>query len=138
MALACRQWRTCVSALNQATGHEKHVLITLYELAARPSGLMQVELATRLGLAESSAARMVTEMLKKGLITRCRMPGDRRAWLVRITPTGEEVLAKYEPRARVLRERLLEGLSDDDLNTAIHVLTHLIEKIEVEIDADRF
>lgn len=138
MALASRHWRACVSALNQATGNEDHVLITLYELATHPSGLMQVELAKQLGLAESSAARLVAEMLKDGLVTRCRMPGDRRAWLVRITPAGKEVLAKYEPRARVLRERLMVGLSDEDLNHTIRILTCLIERMKTEIETDRF
>lgn len=138
MALATRRWRSCVDALNYATGHDKNALIPLYHLAIQPSGLTQVELAKRMSLVESSATRMVSALMRKGFVTRTRMPGDRRAWLVRLTPEGEAAIAQYEPRAQRVRDRLLDGISDDDLATTNRVLTHLIERIAEEIEADRF
>ncbi|WP_395942514.1 MarR family winged helix-turn-helix transcriptional regulator [Brevundimonas sp.] len=138
MALASRRWRACVDALNLATGNDRNSLIPLYQLAARPSGLTQVELANRMSIVESSAARMVSVLLRKGLVTRCRMPGDRRAWLVKLTPAGQDAIARYEPRAKALRERLLDGVPEEDLAAANRVLTHLVERITEELDAERF
>lgn len=138
MALASRRWRHCVDALNDAAGHDKNAVVPLYHLSIQPSGLTQVELAKRMSLVESSAARMVSALMKKGFVTRTRMPGDRRAWLVRLTPEGEAAIALYEPRAKIVRDRLLEGVSDADLAVTNRVLTHLIERIAEEIEADRF
>lgn len=138
MALASRRWRACVDALNRATGHDRNALIPLYQLAERPSGLTQVELARRMSVVESSAARTVSGLLKQGLVTRCRMTGDRRAWLVQLTPAGHAAIAGYEPRAKAVRDRLLEGVSDEDLAATNRVLTHLVERITAELAADDF
>jgi MarR family transcriptional regulator, transcriptional regulator for hemolysin len=138
MALASRRWRSCVDALNQASGHDKNAVIPLYHLKIQPSGLTQVELAKRMNLVESSATRMVSGLMRKGYVTRTRMPGDRRAWLIRLTPEGEAAIALYEPRAKIVRDRLLDGVPEADLAAANRVLTHLIERITEEIAADRF
>lgn len=138
MALASRNWRACVDALNRATGNEPNAMVPLYHLAERPSGLTQVELAKRMSVVESSAARTVSNLLKLGLVARCRMAGDRRAWLVQLTPAGQEAIVNYEPRAKAMRDRLLEGVSEEDLAATNRVLTLLSERIVDELAADRF
>jgi DNA-binding MarR family transcriptional regulator len=52
------------------------------------------ELAGRLQLRHHSVVELADRLAERGLIARCRVPGDRRHVHIRLTPEGETTLGK--------------------------------------------
>ena len=72
------------------------------------------ELATVEGVTQPAMTQLVSRLERERLAERATDPADGRVVLVRITPAGQELLARRrETRARHLAE-LLSTLSDDD------------------------
>jgi DNA-binding MarR family transcriptional regulator len=67
------------------------------------------EIATRIGVSLPSASRLCRRLERRGLVVSGRDEQDRRATVIRLSPTGararEEILAA--------RHRLIEALLDD-------------------------
>lgn len=72
--------------------------------------LRVADLAGALGVAPSSAGRMCDRMARKGLISRHRASGDRRAVLVLITAAGRRAAAEATGRRRALVSDLMGRL----------------------------
>lgn len=54
-------------------------------------------LRRRLGTSKANATEVVTTLTKRGLVTRHRLPHDRRAAAVAITPLGSEIVDRLFP-----------------------------------------
>jgi DNA-binding MarR family transcriptional regulator len=67
-------------------------------------------LADRLGLAESSATRMVDRLEEQGLTARRVLPADRRSVTVDLTPAGREVAERIAEGRRSYLTGILEAL----------------------------
>src|SRR6266487_2960515 len=57
----------------------------------RPEGLRVTELANRAQMTKQSMGALVDYVEERGYIERVEDPSDGRAWLVRLTPRGQEV-----------------------------------------------
>jgi DNA-binding MarR family transcriptional regulator len=62
--------------------------------AAGPEGLAPSELARRLAVARRTATLYVDILAREGWVSRDPHPADRRMVLARVTPVGEELLAR--------------------------------------------
>ena len=72
------------------------------------------ELATNEGVTQPAMTQLVSRLQRERLAERTTDPGDARVVIVRITPAGQELLARRrETRARRLAE-LLSTLSTED------------------------
>lgn len=60
-------------------------------LAARPAGLRPKAIAAHLGVSAASTADTLSALARKGLLVREPDPGDARAVIVRVTPTGRRL-----------------------------------------------
>jgi DNA-binding MarR family transcriptional regulator len=67
----------------------------------RPEGMRVTELASLAQITKQSMGALVDYVEERGYIERVADPGDRRAWLVRLTPRGREV-------EKVAREAIAE------------------------------
>ena len=83
----------------------------------------------RTGIDRSTLADIIRRMLKKGLISRKRTRADARAYAVRLTEEGRDVLASAEPAASSADERILAALPEakrieflDCLNTIVRTI----------------
>lgn len=67
----------------------------LVVVGANP-GISQSTLGDVLGIARSGAMMLVDWMVRRGLVTRERSPRDRRAWGLRLTRAGEQMVQKMK------------------------------------------
>jgi len=63
----------------------------------------------------------------KGWIERHPSPTDRRVKLLRLSPTGEDLLRRVEPAVRRVQERLLAPLAPSDQAMIVRLLAQLAE-----------
>ncbi len=111
------------------TPRQYAVLLTV----SQNEGLSQTHLVEMTGIDRSTLADIVRRMLKKGLIQRRRTKEDARAYAVRLTDTGKEMLRMAQPMAKRVDERILSALPAgqqrkrfmDDLNSIVEALGQL-------------
>ncbi|MCI2394763.1 MarR family transcriptional regulator [Aliiroseovarius sediminis] len=72
-------------------------------------------IAREMNVLPSTMTTLADQLESSGLVVRERDPGDRRAWLLRLTPAGQDLRATMVVVARTLLCETL-GLSVDELN----------------------
>lgn len=102
----------------------------LFMLANTPNGLIQSELADRLGVQAPTMVKLLDGLEKQGLISRRAVPGDRRAKLVVIEKAGAAVLADIDGEADAMRNEMFKGVSDADLATVQSVLDIVVRRLD--------
>jgi DNA-binding MarR family transcriptional regulator len=80
------------------------------------------ELAERLSVALSSATGIVDRLVTKGYVSRSRSKADRRIVQVRLTEKGANLLADHDRRARLMVERMLSCLDEQEQEELIRML----------------
>jgi DNA-binding MarR family transcriptional regulator len=115
----CSQLRRATRALTQA-----------YDAALRPSGLRSTQftllatlaatggesisaLGERMGMDRTTLTRNLEPLKRAGLVQTASSEGDRRAKLVRLTPAGEEALARAVPLWERAQASALARLTPD-------------------------
>jgi DNA-binding MarR family transcriptional regulator len=73
----------------------------------------QLDLASLCGLLPAQVVPVLDELERRGLVARQRSEQDRRRSVVRLTPAGEEMLAKGDELARSIEETLFGDLDAD-------------------------
>jgi DNA-binding MarR family transcriptional regulator len=121
-------------------------LVHAFSHAARPSthALPAVELtrllavaerrlgwlAAQRGVSQSVVSRQVGELEARGLVVRRPDPADRRAGLVRLTPTGRELLAEAADTRRQWLHDALARHPDDDVRAATRLVRALADELD--------
>lgn len=80
------------------------------------------DLAQLLGVDISTASRQVSAVEARFLVARDPLPGDRRAALLRLTATGEEVLRIYRDTRRRLIGTAIADWADPEKQTLVALL----------------
>lgn len=94
---------------------EFDVLITLFNGAER--GVRMTDLATAIMLSPAGLTHMVTRLERDRLVERAVDPGDRRSFLVRLTPAGRGRLdAARVTHNAVIRDRFTARLTAPQLH----------------------
>ena len=97
------------------------------------SGMKMRELSRFLMVTGGNVTGLTDDLAKEGMVVRTSSPGDRRAWIVRLTPKGKSTFAAMaEEHERWIRE-LFAGF-DADAVAALHaqlgtLRVHLLEKL---------
>ncbi|MFN8127104.1 MAG: MarR family transcriptional regulator [Candidatus Nanopelagicales bacterium] len=95
--------------------------------AARPS-----DMATRTGLDQSTISRKIRALESQGCIERTADPGDGRASVVTVTPTGHDLLRQsLDTRAATLSDAL-ESWTDVDRHNLGALLRRLADDLDTE------
>ena len=95
-------------------------------LAGEP-GLNQRQLAARLGAAPSRVVALVDDLEQRGLVTRRRQEGDRRASVLELTGSGRRTLAEIGRVAGAHEEELTGALDADERRVLAGLLGRLAE-----------
>jgi DNA-binding MarR family transcriptional regulator len=95
---------------SKLTPSKLHALDVLSEHGALRIG----ELADRLGLDETTATRLVDRLEANGIAARQGDVGDRRATVVSLTPSGEELVAGLNARRLLFFCDVLAALTPDE------------------------
>ena len=85
----------------------------------------QTDLASELDVTQASLVRSIDQMTAAGLVERHRDPDDARVSRIRLTDRGRTLVTTIESKFATLRHAMLDGVSDDDLATALRVAERL-------------
>jgi MarR family transcriptional regulator, transcriptional regulator for hemolysin len=102
-------------------------------LGQLPAPVRQTDLARVLEIEAPSLARLLDVLERGGLIARARDEEDRRSNLVRLTRQGEAIEHQVRQAADTVSARLLETVSDHELQTCYAVF----DRIESVLGARR-
>jgi len=128
--LASRRWRARFTERMRDVGQTDARWSALYWLADAPGGLIQNELAERIGIAGPSLVKLLDALEAQGLVSRRSAPGDRRANVVLMEPAGRRALAAMDRIAEDLRAEVFAAFSDTELETALYVLEQVTARLE--------
>ncbi len=96
-------------------------LLALEVLGKREHFIMS-ELTERLSVALSSTTGIIDRLVEKGYVSRSRTEEDRRIVQVRLTEKGANLLADKNRRARLMVERMLSCLDEQEQEELIRLL----------------
>lgn len=133
--LTARRWKARVAELFKEAGHTGAPTIVLYYLADHPKGLTLSELSSRMELSAASLTRLVQRLERDGLVSRRRLQGDGRSWLIAMEPAGRSALDAFEVHAAAMRQRMFADVSDADMVTTLRLLDALLCKLSHGPDA---
>jgi DNA-binding MarR family transcriptional regulator len=112
--------------IERLTARQLAVLTTV----AQNEGLSQTGIVDRTGIDRSTLADIVHRLLKKGLLQRRRTKEDARAYAVRLTDAGHQVLRAAEPQAKRIDRRVLDALPATRREEFITALASIIGALE--------
>ncbi|MFC3226004.1 MarR family winged helix-turn-helix transcriptional regulator [Marinibaculum pumilum] len=88
--------------------------------------------AEALGLNESAVTAMVGRLLTAGYLVRTRSAADQRAWELRLSPAGREVLARIETPFAGVNRRIEEVLSKEEMQSLADCLDRLSDAFRAD------
>jgi DNA-binding MarR family transcriptional regulator len=89
-------------------------------------GIDQAGLAARLGVDRNSAGVLVNGLEAKGVLQRRVDSGDRRARLLRLTPSGERLFLAVREKNLAAQARVVETLAPRERDLLFDLLTKVI------------
>ena len=92
-------------------------------------GLMQREIANRVGVLEPTMVTTLDALERLGLILRVRSTTDRRKTHVQLTPAGRTMRDTAQGYASDVLEHALAGMSDDEIG----VLRGLLQRVKSNV-----
>jgi MarR family transcriptional regulator, transcriptional regulator for hemolysin len=120
---AKRLGRAFDDALAQAGGSRPVWLIMVTLKAQRPA--TQRELAAAVGIEGATLTHHLDAMQRAGLVTRERLPDNRRVQRVELTEEGERTFLRLRDAAVAFDARIRAGLSDEDVDRLRELLATL-------------
>jgi DNA-binding MarR family transcriptional regulator len=91
--------------------------------------LSPTEIARRLIVTTASVTSLLDTLERRGLVERRADPADRRRLLVAITPPAQDLVRQYVPEIVALQGAVMHGISEEDRQQLIAVLTRIREAI---------
>lgn len=87
--------------------------------------LSQAQLAAALSVERPNLVAVVEELVERGLVSRDRVPTDRRTYALRLTTQGACLLAQATEAVNAHEERVLAGVSPEEHEALIRVLARI-------------
>lgn len=88
-------------------------------------GRSQRVLSEKTEIDRTTLSGLIDRLQKLGLVKRLPNPGDRRAWLVCLTPAGRELEGRVAPLAQELRRQVVADLAPGDYDELCRLLGKL-------------
>ena len=130
VARVTRRWRRLLDERLKDLGVTQARWTTMVYLQQGGEGLTQRELARLMAIENPTLVRLLDSLEQQGLIERRPCPNDRRARRLHLTKDGTEFMNVLTERAARLREEMLEGISDRDIEGAVKVFHRILENAE--------
>lgn len=129
-----RHWRHYLDEQLAASGLTDATWAPLMHLHRAGEGLLQKDLAARIGLDVSSLVRLLDILEAQDLVERHTDPIDRRAKRLLLTPAGHARVEHIRDRVEPLEDGLLQDLNEDE----VRALFSAFERIEARLQAKPF
>ena len=95
------------------------------QLARHPDGLKMGDLSKLMMVTGGNVTGITDQLEKDGLVERLTLPGDRRAWQVRLTPKGQEVFEAMAVVHEAWIVNWMSSLNGDEQHTLHSLLGKL-------------
>ncbi|HPC02516.1 MAG TPA: MarR family transcriptional regulator [Syntrophales bacterium] len=89
------------------------------------------ELGEVFDIDNSAVTRLVDRLEKNGIVERQTAPGDRRAYLVHMTPKGLDSLEKAKKIIMSVNEDLRKGFTAEEVEAYKKILRSILERFKV-------
>jgi DNA-binding MarR family transcriptional regulator len=103
------------------------------QLERHPEGLKMKELSHRLMVTGGNVTGITDQLVAEGLVERVGVEGDRRAFLVRLTPEGRRAFEHMATQHEQWIVDAFEGLSPRDLDQ-LHKLLGKVKQHQLDIN----
>ena len=130
VARVTRRWRKLLDERLKDLGVTQARWTTMVYLQQGGEGLTQRELASLMAIENPTLVRLLDSLEQQNLIERRPCPNDRRARRLHLTDNGRAFMDDLTERAAKLREEMLDGISDEDIGSAITVFHKIMENVE--------
>ncbi|GGY60520.1 MarR family transcriptional regulator [Marinobacter zhanjiangensis] len=127
VARVTRRWRKLLDERLKDLGVTQARWSTMVYLQRGGEGLTQRELAHLMAIENPTLVRLLDSLEEQGLIERRPCKRDRRARRLYLTPAGERFMNDLNERGNILRDEMLAGIEDKDLEVALGVFEKVME-----------
>ncbi len=103
------------------------------QLERHPEGLKMKELSHRLMVTGGNVTGITDQLVAEGLVERMAVEGDRRAFLVRLTPEGRSAFERMAAQHEQWIVEAFDGLSAKDLDS-LHKLLGKVKQHQLDIN----
>jgi len=122
MVVASRHWRRICQTTLVNFGISEACAVPLLMIGRLGEGVRQVTVAQAAGMESPSLVRLLDQLCSAGYVCRSEDPHDRRAKCLSLTDTGRELVQAVESELVRLRNEVLEGIDQSDLEATLRVL----------------
>lgn len=105
-------------------------------IVAHKGSASVMEVARHLGIGEPTASHLIDRLVRSDLLERAEDPADRRRAIIRLSPYGEETIAKLLGWEDLL-SGLLQRISSDDLAHFSQGLHAIVYELYSQASIDR-
>ncbi|NWO07671.1 MAG: MarR family transcriptional regulator [Alteromonadaceae bacterium] len=130
VARVTRRWRKMLDERLKDLGVTQARWSTMFYLQEGGEGLTQRELASLMAIENPTLVRLLDSLEQQELIERRPCPNDRRARRLYLTKAGRAFMDELAQRAETLREEMLEGISDKEVECTLKVFHKIMENAE--------
>ncbi len=103
------------------------------QLERHPEGLKMKELSQRLMVTGGNVTGITDQLVAEGLVERMGVEGDRRAFLVRLTPEGRGTFERMAVEHEQWIVQAFEGLSPRELDQ-LHKLLGKVKQHQLDLE----
>ena len=115
----------CVQDVTESCNMGRHEFLAVRALALYGSMTVKELAGHTEGASLSTMTRVLDRLEAQGLAERRTDPGDRRSFLVVLTPEGEKLSERFMDSVGVLAEEMLERLSEQERAAFVDVAEKL-------------
>ena len=129
--LTCRYFeqQTNKKTVDDITGTNGWIIGYIAYQESKGQPVYQRDLETRFGVTRSTASKVVSLMMQKGLIEQQSVAEDRRLRRLALTPRAEEVKRLMDEDYDRFESTLRRGFSEGELQTLFSLLERLKENL---------
>lgn len=125
-----RRWRKLLDERLKDLGVTQARWSTMVALHRGGEGVTQRELAELMSIENPTLVRLLDNLEAQKLIERRPCEQDRRARRLHLTPRGESFIEQLDARAEGLRDQLLEGITQKELEICLDVFDRILDNAD--------
>lgn len=126
-----RAWRYEMNLRLKPFGLNLSMRQVLVLLHRHPKGLVQKDLARKLGIEEPTLARLLDQLEKREWVRRIACDDDKRCKFAELTPKAAQQIRIIEKLSRQLRKEMMQGLEIEEMEAGLEVLS----RMRINLDA---
>ena len=126
-ARVARRWRKLLDERLKDLNVTQARWSTMVYLQRGGEGLTQRELAHLMAIESPTLVRLLDGLEEQGLIERRFCERDRRARRLYLTKAGERFMSDLAERGNLLRDEMLRGIGDKELEVTLRVFERVME-----------